>query len=79
MVGGKTGTAQIASPTGGYYPNTYNGTYVGFVGGDKPQYVIVVFNNKPTVPGYAGALAGQPVFAALAHMLINDSYVTPKT
>jgi cell division protein FtsI/penicillin-binding protein 2 len=79
MVGGKTGTAQIAAPTGGYYPNTYNGTYVGFVGGDKPQYVIVVFNNKPTVPGYAGALAGQPVFAALAHMLINDAYVTPKS
>jgi cell division protein FtsI/penicillin-binding protein 2 len=79
MVGGKTGTAQIAQPGGGYYSNTYNGTYVGFVGGDKPQYVIVVFNNKPTVPGYAGAYAGQPVFAALAHMLINNSYVTPKT
>ncbi len=79
MVGGKTGTAQVAAPTGGYLPNIYNGTYIGFVGGDKIQYLIVVFNIEPTVPGYAGALGGQPVFADLAHMLINDGYVTPKT
>ncbi len=79
LVGGKTGTAQIAAPTGGYYPNLYNGTYVGFVGGDTPQYVIVVFNIEPNVPGYAGAYGGQPVFAALAHMLINEGYVTPKS
>jgi cell division protein FtsI/penicillin-binding protein 2 len=79
IVGGKTGTAQIAQPSGGYYPNNYNGTYVGFVGGDKIQYVIVVYNINPTVAGYAGTYAGQPVFADLAHMLINDSYVTPKT
>ncbi len=79
MVGGKTGTAQIAQPGGGYYSNIYNGTYMGFVGGDKPQYVIVVFNIKPNVPGYAGSEGGQPVFADLAHMLINDSFVTPKS
>jgi cell division protein FtsI/penicillin-binding protein 2 len=79
IVGGKTGTAQIAQPGGGYYPNNYNGTYVGFVGGNKIQYVIVVYNINPTVAGYAGTYAGQPVFADLAHMLINDSYVTPKT
>ncbi|HEY4964006.1 MAG TPA: penicillin-binding protein 2 [Candidatus Saccharimonadales bacterium] len=79
IVGGKTGTAQIAQPGGGYYSNIYDGTYVGFVGGDKVQYVIVVFNTKPNVPGYAGALGGQPVFADLAHMLINDGYVEPKT
>lgn len=78
LVGGKTGTAQIAKPGGGYDPNVYNGTYVGFVGGNKPQYVICVFNNKPVVPGYAGSYGGQPVFADLAHMLINDGYVTPK-
>ncbi|HEY1645175.1 MAG TPA: penicillin-binding transpeptidase domain-containing protein, partial [Candidatus Saccharimonadales bacterium] len=79
MVGGKTGTAQIAQPGGGYYANLYNGTYVGFVGGDKPQYVIVVYNIKPNVPGYAGSYGGQPVFADLAHMLINEGYVSPKT
>jgi stage V sporulation protein D (sporulation-specific penicillin-binding protein) len=79
MVGGKTGTAQIAQPSGGYYANKFNGTYIGFVGGDKVQYVIVVFNSDPDVPGYAGALGGQPVFADLAHMLINNSDITPKS
>ena len=79
IVGGKTGTAQIAQPGGGYYANKYNGTYVGFVGGDKPQYVIVVYNIQPNVPGYAGTYGGQPVFADLAHMLINDGYVSRKT
>jgi cell division protein FtsI/penicillin-binding protein 2 len=77
IVGGKTGTAQIAQPGGGYYDNLYNGTYVGFVGGDTPRYVIAVFNIQPDVSGYAGSYGGQPVFGDLAHMLINDGYVTP--
>jgi cell division protein FtsI/penicillin-binding protein 2 len=77
-VGGKTGTAQIAKPGGGYEDSLYNGTYIGFVGSDKPQYVIVVFVDKPKIPGYAGAMAAQPIFASLAHMLINESYVSPK-
>jgi cell division protein FtsI/penicillin-binding protein 2 len=79
IVGGKTGTAQIAEKSGGYSSSNYNGTYIGFVGGDKVQYVIVVYNMNPKVSGYAGSYGGQPVFADLAHMLINDSYVSPKT
>jgi cell division protein FtsI/penicillin-binding protein 2 len=79
IVGGKTGTAQIADPNGGYYGDKYNGTYMGFVGGDKPQYVIVVRVNKPGVGGYAGTQAAQPIFADLAHMLINNFNVTPKS
>lgn len=79
-VGGKTGTAQIANPMGGYFTNEYNGTYVGFVGGDTPQYAIVVYNLQPNDYGeFAGAGAGQPVFANIAHMLINDFGVTPKS
>ncbi len=78
-VGGKTGTAQIAKPGGGYYDNQFNGTYMGFVGGNTPQYVIVVFVDKPTNGGYAGTAAAQPIFARLAHMLIDNSYVTPKS
>jgi cell division protein FtsI/penicillin-binding protein 2 len=79
IVGGKTGTAQIARPEGGYYPDKFNGTYAGFVGGDKPQYVVVVYNTEPHVVGYAGSHAGQPVFADLVHMLIDNSFVTPKS
>lgn len=78
-VGGKTGTAQIAKPEGGYYENDYNGTYVGFVGGDAPQYVIVVSVHKPKIAGYAGSRAAQPIFGDLAHMLLDTFNVTPKT
>jgi cell division protein FtsI/penicillin-binding protein 2 len=78
VVGGKTGTAQIANPGGGYYSDKYNGTYMGFVGGDKPQYVIVVRVNDPGVGGYAGSQAAQPIFASLAHMLIDNFNVIPK-
>lgn len=77
-VGGKTGTAQLAMPGGGYYPDKYNGTYLGFVGGDKVQYVIVVFVDRPTVVGFAGVTTAQPVFSDIAHMLINNSYVIPR-
>lgn len=78
-VGGKTGTAQVANPKGGYYTDRFNGTYVGFVGGDRPQYVIFVRVNEPHINTYAGAGAAQPIFSDLAHMLINNFNVTPKT
>lgn len=79
-VGGKTGTAEIANPIGGYYTDRYNGTYMGFVGGNAPQYVIVVYNMQPTkYAGFAGSGTGQPVFANIAHMLVNNFGVTPKT
>lgn len=89
-VGGKTGTAQIAistpligggsdKATGGYYDDIFNGTYMGFVGGDHAQYVIVAFVIQPKVAGYAGSAAAQPIFGDLAHMLINNFGVIPKS
>ena len=79
IVGGKTGTAQVANPKGGYHDNLYNGTYLGFVGGNKPQYSIAIFVTTPTVPGYAGSYGAQPIFGSIVHMLINESYVSPKS
>jgi len=78
-IGGKTGTAEITKPGGGYYEDRFNGTFVGFVGGDKPQYVIVVLVNEPHINGYAGAKAAAPIFSNLAMMLINNFGVTPKS
>ncbi len=78
-VGGKTGTAQIAKAAGGYYDDRFNGMYIGFVGGDRPEYVIAVRVNEPHIGGYAGSGAAQPIFGDLAHMLINNFNVAPKT
>lgn len=77
-IGGKTGTAEIASPEGGYYKDRFNGTYVGFVGGDEAEYVIAVMVIQPKIPGYAGTKAAAPIFVDLAAMLINNFGVTPK-
>lgn len=79
-VGGKTGTAQIAKPGGGYYDDQFNGSYIGFVGGDKPQYVIAVTMIQPQLGRalYAGTASAQPVFGTIAHYLLDDAYVTPK-
>jgi cell division protein FtsI/penicillin-binding protein 2 len=78
-IGGKTGTAQITKPTGGYYEDQFNGMYVGFVGGDSPEYVIVTRVDKPRIDGYAGSKAAAPIFVSLAEMLINSYGVTPRS
>lgn len=80
IIGGKTGTAQIAQPSGGYYSNIFNGTFIGFVGVNSPQYVIMVEVNKPNIPEnsidtYAGAGAAAPIFGQVVDMLINGGYV----
>lgn len=76
VVGGKTGTAEIAKKGGGYYDDKFNGTYMGFVGKDQPEYVIVVRVNEPGIAGYAGAQAAAPIFATLSNMLIDSFNVT---
>jgi cell division protein FtsI (penicillin-binding protein 3) len=78
-IGTKTGTAQVPKPEGGYYDDRYNGTFLGYVGGDTPQYVIVVRVNEPKIAGYAGSRGAGPIFSGIAESLMNNGYVIPKT
>ncbi|MBI1856701.1 penicillin-binding protein 2 [Candidatus Saccharibacteria bacterium] len=78
MIGGKTGTAQITKSNGGYYDDRYTGTFVGFLGGDSVQYIVLIRVDNPRIGGYAGAGAAAPIFGKMSDMLINNSYVTPK-
>jgi cell division protein FtsI/penicillin-binding protein 2 len=78
-VGGKTGTAEYINPeTGLYYTDKFHGTYLGFVGGDIPEYVIMVRVNDPKIPGFAGSAAAAPLFRDITNMLIDNFGVTPK-
>ena len=77
-IGAKTGTAQIPKPGGGYYDDRYNGMFMGFVGGNEVEYVIVVRVNEPKIPGYAGSTGAGPIFVDLANLLIDNFGVTPK-
>lgn len=75
-VGGKTGTAEVASG-GSYKTDVFNGTFVGYVGGDKPAYVIMVKVDEPRISGYAGSVAAAPLFGKVSNMLI-DNFSIPR-
>lgn len=78
--GGKTGTAEIPKPDGGYYDDRFDGSFLGYVGGNEAQYVIVVRVKEPrNISGYAGAKAAAPIYFKLADMLINNFGVKPKS
>jgi cell division protein FtsI/penicillin-binding protein 2 len=72
-IGGKTGTGQIPYK-GGYKVGIYNGTFIGFVGGDKPQYVVAVLTNEPRLADFesAGSQGAAPIFGKIADSLINN-------
>ncbi|MBW3569072.1 penicillin-binding protein 2 [Candidatus Parcubacteria bacterium] len=76
-IGGKTGTAEVASPEGGYYDDRFDGTFIGYLGGDKPEYVIMVRIDDPKIYGYAGSVAAAPLFGKITSMLIDNFAVSP--
>ncbi len=79
-IGGKTGTAEIADPAaGGYREDVFNGTFIGYVGGDKPQYVAIVKVDEPRISGHAGFAAAAPLFGKISNMLIDDFSISRKT
>ncbi|MEW5773820.1 MAG: penicillin-binding transpeptidase domain-containing protein [Thermodesulfobacteriota bacterium] len=59
-VGGKTGTAQKASPTGGY-GDKYVGSFVAFVPAMAPRYMIMVSVDEPHPNHYGGVVAAPAV------------------
>lgn len=77
-VGGKTGTAEIARPEGGYYEDRFNGFYTGFVGGAKPQYIISIRVIEPKIAGFAGSAAAAPIFTSVAQSLVDNFNVVPE-
>lgn len=77
-IGGKTGTAQIPNPAGGYFTDTFNGTFAGFVAGEEDTYIIVVRIDEPQTGGYAGTVAAGPIFSGLAEAILDANMIEPK-
>ena len=78
IIGGKTGTAQVE--INGAYSNTvYNGTFIGFIGRTKPDYVVFVQiydpNTTQSIYDTAGKVAAAPVFGSITDVLANEGYV----
>ena len=83
VVGGKTGTAQIWDVrAGGWMPDTYNHSFVGFVGGDEPEAVILVriHNTEPTVQrkwGRSLEMTSNALFRRVAQDVISIMEIPP--
>jgi cell division protein FtsI/penicillin-binding protein 2 len=75
-VAGKTGTAQIASPQGGYLDGQYNHSFVGFAPASDPKFVILIRMEKPQGITFA-ADSLSPVFKDVALFLINYLNIPP--
>jgi cell division protein FtsI (penicillin-binding protein 3) len=76
IVGGKTGTAEVAGPDGKYYTDRANGTFFGFVGNKQPDYAILVLSREPKITESAGIGAAEPIFANITQALINTGLVS---
>lgn len=76
QLGAKSGTAQVAE-NGNYKTDAYNGVYVGYLAGEKLEYIIVVRLDEPKTPGFASGQAAI-TWAEISNQLINNMAIKPK-
>lgn len=76
-IGGKTGTAQIPSGSGGYLENKYIHTFVGYGPIEDPQFVMLVKFDSPNTSVYAEGTV-VPVFGEIVDFLLKY-YQIPAT
>jgi len=67
-VGGKTGTAQVASPNGGYLEDNFIGTFSGMFPIEDPRFVMVVRLDNPKTVRFAESSAA-PIFGEIAEWM----------
>ncbi|MBM2821110.1 MAG: peptidoglycan glycosyltransferase, cell division protein FtsI (penicillin-binding protein 3) [Candidatus Berkelbacteria bacterium] len=75
-VAGKTGTAQVPSPGGGYYKDRHIGSFIGFAPADDPKFVMLVRLDQPKNVDWAESSAA-PTFGELANWLLDYFRVPP--
>ncbi|TSC93050.1 MAG: cell division protein FtsI (penicillin-binding protein 3) [Candidatus Berkelbacteria bacterium Licking1014_7] len=74
---GKTGTAQVPKPGGGYEEKQSIHSFVGFGPVEDPRFVILVKLDKPSAVEFAEGSAG-PVFREMADFLLRYMEIEPK-
>ncbi|EKD56789.1 MAG: hypothetical protein ACD_58C00092G0003 [uncultured bacterium] len=75
-VAGKTGTAQVPKPEGGYYEDQHVGSFVGFFPADNPQFAMLVKLDNPKNVEWAESSAA-PTFGEMAKYLLNYYEIPP--
>jgi len=78
-IAAKTGTAQVAKPSGGYYEDREIGSFFDFAPLDDAQYVIIVRVDNPRLGADAVAsAAAAPIFADMSNWLIDYYGIPPR-
>ncbi|HXW84811.1 MAG TPA: penicillin-binding protein [Candidatus Binataceae bacterium] len=75
-VAGKTGTAQMVNPAGGYFQNRHVCSFVGFLPADDPRLLILVVLYD-VGRAHFGGLYAAPVFSQIASGAMRDLNVAP--
>lgn len=71
-VAGKTGTARLLAPGGGYEENAYLAAFSGYLPADEPRFAITVMVTRPDPSiGYYGGVVAAPVFAGIARRALE--------
>ncbi len=77
-IGGKTGTSQVIDQTTGTYSDHNSiGSYLGFGGVIKPEYVIMVKVEDSRAGGYEGTTAAGPIFNDMSNWMIDHLHLQP--
>ena len=67
-IAGKTGTAEIVRPDGGYYKHNHWTSFIGFIPVDKPVFCVLVLLDNPQKAGQShdAGISAVPVFREIA-------------
>jgi len=75
--GGKTGTAQVPLPTGGYASNLFHSSFVGYAPATKPEIIVLVTLFNTRRPDHFGGKVAAPVFSRVAYDTLKYLTVAP--
>ncbi len=79
-VAGKTGTAQVPKPGGGYYEDRFIASFIGYAPAENPRVALMVMVNGPTGPhGHFGSQVAAPAFRAMMLDILSHLEVKPNS